>query len=180
MLARVTLVCLVSAAPLALAQETAAPIDRHALVSRHNPKFSRIDPAAPIMVGNGSLGFTADITGLQTFEEQYSPRVPLMTQAQWSWHSFPNPQNFTLAQAEQPIAVRGGTQKYPYLRNWDEAKQPHIAWLRENPHRFNLGRVGLYLAKKDGTSAAFADLSATRQTLDLWRGEIASSFTFDG
>ena len=35
------------------------------------------------MVGNGNFGFTADITGLQTFQEQYSPLVPLMTQAQW-------------------------------------------------------------------------------------------------
>ena len=51
------------------------------------------------MVGNGNLAFTADITGLQTFPEQYSPLVPLMTQAQWAWHSFPNPQGFTLEQA---------------------------------------------------------------------------------
>jgi hypothetical protein len=180
MLARLTLLCLFLAALPALAQENAAGIDRQALVSRHNPKFTRIDPAAPLMLGNGTLGFTADITGLQTFAEQYSPRVPLMTQAQWSWHSFPNPRNFTLAQAEQPIAVRGGTQNYPYLRTWDEAKQPHIAWLRENPHRFNLGRLGLYLAKKDGTTAAFTDLSDTNQVLDLWRGQLTSVFTFDG
>ena len=31
------------------------------------------------MVGNGNFAFTADITGLQTFPEQYSSLVPLMT-----------------------------------------------------------------------------------------------------
>ena len=70
----------------------AAPIDRHALVTRHNPTITAVDKSAPFMVGNGNFAFTADITGLQTFQDQYSPLVPLMTQAQWGWHSFPNPQ----------------------------------------------------------------------------------------
>ena len=48
----------------------ARPIDRQALVSRHNITLTRIDPHAPVMLGNGDLGFTADITGLQTFPEQ--------------------------------------------------------------------------------------------------------------
>src|SRR5690349_20255223 len=85
----------------------AAPIDRHALVTRHNPTITAVDKAAPFMVGNGNLAFTADITGLQTFQEQYSALVPLMTQAQWAWHSFPNPNGFKLAQAQEPIKVRG-------------------------------------------------------------------------
>ena len=49
-----------------------APIDRHALVTRHNPTITAVDKSAPFMVGNGNLAFTADITGLQTFPEQYS------------------------------------------------------------------------------------------------------------
>jgi hypothetical protein len=36
-----------------------------------------------------------------------APRVPLVTQAQWAWHSFANPQGFTLARAEKPIGVQG-------------------------------------------------------------------------
>ena len=70
------------------------PIDRHALVTRHNPTITRVDGTSPFMVGNGNFAFTADITGLQTFPEQYSPLAPLMTQAQWSWHSFPNPKGY--------------------------------------------------------------------------------------
>jgi len=157
-----------------------APIDRHALVTRHNPTISKIDPSAPFMVGNGNFALTADITGLQTFPEQYSSLVPLMTQAQWAWHSFPNPMGFTLADAEVPIDVRGKKQKYPYLSDWEQAKKLEIQWLRENPHRFSLGRLGLYLAKADGKPAAFGDLSATQQTLDMWTGRLSSSFVFDG
>ncbi len=36
-----------------------------------------------------------------------------MTQAQWAWHSFPNPKGFTLAQAMWPIKVRGKKRWYP-------------------------------------------------------------------
>ena len=54
-------------------------IDREALVRRHNPTLSKIDPSSPLMIGNGDIAFSLDITGLQTFPEQYSPLVPLMT-----------------------------------------------------------------------------------------------------
>jgi hypothetical protein len=75
----------------------AEPIDRQALVGRHDPKLTRIDPHAPLMIGNGDLAFTADITGLQTFPEQYAATAPLLTMAQWAWHSFPNPDGYTEA-----------------------------------------------------------------------------------
>jgi len=158
----------------------AASIDRHALVTRHNPAITVIDKAAPFMVGNGNFAFTADITGLQTFQEQYSPLAPLLTEAQWGWHSFPNPKGFTLGAAMKPIKTRGKTRNYPSLDSWDEAQQENIQWLRENPHKFALGRVGLYLLRADGKPAVFADLSATRQSLDLWSGRLSSSFVFDG
>jgi hypothetical protein len=158
----------------------AAPIDRQALVTRHSPTITAVDPASPFMVGNGSVAFTADITGLQTFEQQYSPLVPLMTQAQWAWHSFPNPKGFKIEDALVPFKVPGGTRKYPALQNWEQAKAEHIQWLRENPHRINLGRLGLHLVKADGQAATFADLSETRQTLNLWTGRLNSRFVFEG
>jgi hypothetical protein len=156
----------------------AEPIDRYALVTRHNPTLTAVDKSAPLMVGNGSIGFTADITGLQTFPEQYSPLVPLMTQAQWAWHSFPG--NYTLDSAQVPVDVRGKPQKYPSLESWEEAKKPNIRWLRENPHRFSLGRLSLRLVRKDGSRANFTDVSAARQSLDLWTGRISSRFVFEG
>jgi hypothetical protein len=159
---------------------SSASIDRKALVTRHNPTITRIDAASPFMVGNGNIAFTADITGLQTFQAQYSPLVPLMTQAQWAWHSFPNPDNHRLEDALVPIDVRGSTQRYPWLTDWSQAQRPAIAWLRENPHRFSLGRLSLYLVRDDGTEADYDSLCSTRQTLDLWSGMLSSAFVLDG
>ena len=53
------------------------PIDREALVARHNPVLTKVDPHAPLMVGNGDIGFPTDITGLQTFPDQYPDLAPL-------------------------------------------------------------------------------------------------------
>ncbi len=182
MLKRVLQGCILAALSLPSfpAQIQGTPIDRHALVTRHNPTITEIDPSAPFMVGNGSIGFTADITGLQTFQDQYSPLVPLMTQAQWAWHSFPNPKNFRISQASRPLTVRGQKLWYPWLENWEQANAPEIKWLRENPHRFSLGRLGLRLLRADGTEASFADITQTKQSLDMWNGKLTSSFLFQG
>jgi beta-xylosidase len=155
-------------------------IDRQSLVTRHNPALTRIDPHSALMVGNGELAFTADITGLQTFQEQYSPLVPLITQSQWAWHSFPNPQQFRYEDTLVPVDVRGQQRLYPWLHDWDEAKKPPIAWMRENPHRFSLGRVGLHLLSSRGSPARFEDLTQAHQSLDMWHGTLLSSFVFEG
>ena len=60
---------------------------------------------APAPAATGPATFTADITGLQSFPEQYSPLVPLLTQSQWGWHSFPNRSACRGAGSEsQPLA----------------------------------------------------------------------------
>jgi hypothetical protein len=176
--------CLVFA-PISLAsaqESTAPPIDRRALVSRHNPELSAIDAHAPLMIGNGALGFTADITGLQTFPEQYSDLAPLLTMAQWAWHSFPNPNNYTEADGLADVEVPGrGAQRFAWMQSWDELQtRPALVWLRENPHRFSLGRIGLALTRADGETARFDELSQTHQRLDLWTGTLHSSFEFFG
>ncbi len=94
-----------------------APIDREAIVTRHDPYISTVDPASPFMVGNGQFAMAVDITGLQTFREQYSAHSPLLTQAQWGWHSFPNPNNYALEDALRPIEAHGQTYRYPYFED---------------------------------------------------------------
>jgi len=156
-------------------------IDRKALVTRHNPVLKGVDPHAPLMLGNGNIGFTADITGLQTFTDAYSKIAPLLVEAQWAWHSFPNPQGYTVRDTQVAIDVRGRPRRYGYIRDWNEAaNNPAVAWIRENPHRFSLGRVALDLRAKDGTPARLADIRETRQTLDLWTGTLTSRFVYDG
>src|SRR2546425_5736729 len=70
---------------------SATPIDRKALVNRHNPALRNFDPLSPLSVGNGEFAFTADITGLQTFPAAYEKSMPLCTMSQWGWHTTPSP-----------------------------------------------------------------------------------------
>ena len=166
---------------LATPPDNVGRIDRQALVQRHNPVLALVDPAAPLMLGNGSIGFTADITGLQTFTQAYSKLAPLLVEAQWAWHSFPNPHGHAVRDTQVEIDVRGHPRRYGYIKDWAEAaSNPAVAWIRENPHRFSLARVALDLRARDGTPARFADLSNTRQTLDMWTGTLHSSFVYDG
>ena len=53
-----------------------------------------------------------------------------------------------------------------------------FSWLRANPHRFSLSRIGLTFA--DSRPLDFAKVAHTRQTLDLWSGTLTSRFTYDG
>ena len=133
------------------------PINREALVTRHNPALTQVDPHAPLMIGNGDIGFTADITGLQTFPDQYSELAPLMTMAQWAWHTASNPEGYTEADGLRPIPVPGrGERPYGWMESWDDAEtNPAYNWLRANPHRFSLGRMSLVLTDGEGKQAAF-------------------------
>jgi hypothetical protein len=153
-------------------------IDRQALVRRHNPLLTQLDPLAPLSVGNGEFAFTADITGLQTFSQAYEQKMPLCTQAQWGWHSTPlppglDPRGLRLT----PYETHGRQVGYAVS---SEGQKELYNWLRENPHRLHLGQLGLRMLRRDGTSARVADLTDIEQQLDLWTGVITSKFTFEG
>jgi hypothetical protein len=162
-------------------------IDRRALVTRHNPTLRRADPLSPLSLGNGEFAFTADVTGLQTFPRFYArdepPRsgrsergsTPLVTQSQWGWHSFANPRGFKPEDAYERYDAHGRSVEYASAQTSAAG-----AWLRENPHRLNLARIGFVLRKGDGAEATLDDLQQTEQTLDLWTGTLSSRFTLEG
>src|SRR5512147_2043118 len=77
-------------------------IDRHALVTRHNVVLTNADPFATLQVGNGEFAFAVDITGLQTFPEDYREGIQLGTQSQWGWASADNPEHFTVEDVLSP------------------------------------------------------------------------------
>ena len=154
-------------------------LDRHALVTRHNPVLTRLDPESPLSVGNGSFAFTADITGLQTFAEAYEKTVPLGTLSDWGWHTSPNPDAWSIDRfAFTPFDSRGRLVGYADIPG--DRRTPEVQWLRANPHRLHLGRIGFDLRTKDGSPAAPGDLSEVRQSLDLWTGELTSRFSIEG
>ncbi len=160
------------AVPAALAAQTnSSKIDRRTLVTRHNPTLNSFDPRSPLSVGNGEFAFTADPTGLQTFPELYENQMPLCTQSQWGWHTAPNPtekgpSDFRLTEFD----TFGRKVGYPTSST---GQADLFNWLRENPHRLHLGRVGFAIAKPE-------EVRSIRQVLDLWTGILHSEFEWEG
>ncbi len=151
-----------------------APIDRRALVTRHNPRITQVDPWAPLSVGNGQFCFTADVTGLQTFYGYYQKNgIPLEMQARWAWHSNPNPHGYKLEDANKPFTNYGQTIGYP-----TDQSSPAGKWLRENPHALPLSQLGF--VDERGQPIALADVTEIDQVLDLWTGELRSRFGWRG
>jgi protein-glucosylgalactosylhydroxylysine glucosidase len=149
-------------------------IDRKPRVSRHSPVVRGFDPFSALSVGNGRFAFTADATGLQTFPDEYR-EIPLATQAEWGWHSFPNPAGYRIDDALVPFDAHGRQVPYASAQNSAAGK-----WLRENPHRLSLGRIGFALSRANRSPVRSADLTDIWQRLDLWSGTLESRFTLDG
>lgn len=154
---------------------SAEPIDRQALVSRHNPVIRQVDFDAPVTVGNGRFAFSADVTGLQTFADQYHRLgIPVETLSRWAWYTEPNPEGYQLADANEDYVEADG-RVVPYPTNAETASGQ---WLRRNPRIHPLGQVAFVHA--DGSAIERSEVSEIEQTLDLWRGVITSQFTIKG
>lgn len=122
-----------------------------------------------VQVGNGEFAFSADITGLQSFEKD-------CTMSHWGWHSSPLPSGKTVDDFKWTTKMTHGRPVEYMAGTGDEISK----WLYCNPHRLNLGRIALRMTKADGTPAVLADLKNTHQTLDLWNGLLTSRFELDG
>ncbi|HWA29425.1 MAG TPA: glycoside hydrolase 43 family protein [Lacunisphaera sp.] len=153
----------------------ATPIDREALVRRHNVVIRKVDPTAPLTVGNGGFAFTVDATGLQTFGEYYYQHgIPLETMARWCWATDENPNGYKLADASRDyVQPDGTTVNLPSVLG-----TPASDWLRRNPRLHPLGQISLEWA--DGTMLKPEDLTDIEQTLDLWTGIITSKYKLRG
>lgn len=151
------------------------PIDRQALVQRHIPTLNSADPLSPFSVGNGRFAYTVGVTGLQTFADFYEQGIPLATQSHWGWHSVPNKNDYALEQTFQLYNTYGRDVPYAYGQHTDAGQ-----WLRANPHRLHLGRIGFDIRKTDGSRIALEDVTNIRQRANIWRGVIRSQFAVRG
>lgn len=146
-------------------------IDRKTIVQQYNLKLNQSHPYSPIQVGNGNFAFGVDVTGLQTF-------LPHNTLSSWGWHNSSLPTTPNQTQPEDYTGVDWWT--HGRLVNYAQPNptQKDISqWMIANPHRINLGRVGLWFGGQNISEEA---LSGKQQSLDLWEGAISSSFTFNG
>lgn len=157
-----------------------SPIDREALVTRHNVHLSAADSLNSLSVGNGEFAFTVDISGLQSFPEYYENGVALGTKSQWGWHSIPSAENYSL----DDVAVYDTSctgKAIPFAVQHKEGRAGKATtYLRTNPHRLHLGLIGLELMNQSGQKITIDTLQNVSQTLNLWTGEITSTYEIDG
>ena len=158
-------------------------IDRFSLVNRHNILLNKPDIESVLSVGNGEIAYNVGITGLQSFPGYYSA-YPLTIQSQWGWHSFPNNHGYTLVDVSKEMIIRGEKRMYPSIRyslqNPSAGKDnPAYNYLRQNPHRINLGCIGFDYEMEDGKEMKISDIINPTQKLNLWNGEIISDFRLE-
>lgn len=154
-------------------------INRYELVNRHNPVLNNFQIDSPLTVGNGEFAFTADITGLQSFPELYQEEVPLCTMAQWGWHTFEvNDEGFQRDKLQLKW-YQSNERKIPYASS-KEGQEELFDFLRQNPHKFHLGQIGLYLKMPDGSKVEEQYIKNIEQKLDIWQGILYSKFKVDG
>lgn len=157
-------------------------IDRKAVVQRHNIVNNEVDTLATLTVGNGVFAYTVDVTGMQSFPEYHKGGVSLGTQSEWAWDRFHNTGNYKFEETLKSYDFNneGRDAKYSIQHKQDGRQKEATDYFRENPHRLQLGNVGLELYLKNGQRAQVQDIKDIEQTLDLWTGIITSSFTVDG
>lgn len=151
-------------------------IDRKKLVRRHVVHVSHLDTLSSLTVGNGRFAFTVDATGLQTFPAYYKKGVPLGTQSEWGWHSFPNLSGFKEEEALKTYTPEGIQRSYMVQVKQPARNKEAADYFRINQHRLQLGNIGFEIIKKDGRLVAPADIKNIHQELDPWTGEIKSHF----
>ncbi len=141
-----------------------SPIDRHALVARHDINWPSLEGLIPL--GNGNFAFNADGTGLET--------VGGNTMCHWCWHSFPLPSGVTKSEI-RPWATpdHGRLTRPTTLDPW-----PMANWERVNPQPLNLGRIGFI--SQDGERLTGSDVQVASRQLELWTGILTSHFTYLG
>jgi len=156
-------------------------IDRKKLVMRHNPKLTKFEPQSPLSIGNGEFVFTADVTGLQSFNELYEDAMPLCTMANWGWHVAPFSEEVkTLTKADiTPHYYETYGRQVPYYTDNKSDKEKYD-WIRHNPHKFNLARIGfIFEDEKHGLMSSHV-ITEINQELDLYTGILHSRFSVNG
>ncbi|KAI0156617.1 Six-hairpin glycosidase-like protein [Xylariaceae sp. FL1272] len=146
-------------------------INRKEVVRSFNPRRNASSDTTPLQVGNGNFAFGVDITGLQTFN-------PFAIMSTWGWHNFSLPSTPGQTETSDFVGLDWWTHGRLVNYNQPNPAQPDISnWLIQNPQRLNLARLGFLFDGNETTEDVLGDKT---QELDLWFGNISSSFSFNG
>lgn len=157
-------------------------INRKKMVERHTVEILQPDSLSSLTIGNGNFAFTVDITGLQSFPAFYNGGIPLGTESNWGWHSFPNTENYNLEQVYKTHMVNGREVVYvdDYRKEESTVRAQASEWLRANPHRMNLGTLGFRFFSADGKESGIEAVENASQKLNPYTGKIESYFEVEG
>ena len=147
---------------------TYAPIDRKALVSRHNIRPTDVTRVIPL--GNGETCFGCDRTGLQTFGGN--------TLAHWAWHCFPVPEGVDLPTWPETGSFMQGRLTAPGKDIFPKDRWDGVNYTFDNPHSVNLGRLAF--VHWDGTPLTEEEIENSRRECHLWTGSLDTAFCLDG
>ena len=153
-----------------------AQINRELVVGRHRVNVSAFDSLSSLTVGNGKFAFTVDATGLQSFPTFYENGIPLGTQSEWGWHSFPDTADFKYEETLVPYPFYGRQVPYAVQMSTPERAARAVNYFRQNPHRLHLGHIGFEFSDNEGNILSNDAITNIHQTLDPWTGEITSEF----
>lgn len=138
-------------------------LDRQAIVGRHNIDSTSTDFLIP--VGNGTLCFNADETGMQTTGGSIM--------SNWGWFYEALPKGYVEGDIPVTGTFQTGRSTGPDIFPSDKAHLEH--WLIENPRKMGLGRVRLIYA--DGKEIAKNEIRSQQRFLDLWQGFLTSRYS---
>lgn len=155
-------------------------IAREEIIKKYSPILHSPNLMSPMILGNGSFAFSADITGLQTLYFAYRDKCPLLTMAEWGWHTAPFGQDGErypkLDELPMTEYIVDG-KKYLYPVEETEDNRELYNWLRENPHKMNLARIAF---EYKGKGIEASQLLNCTQKLDMYTGTLMSRFYLDG
>ena len=109
--------------------------------------------------------------------------MPLTAMSDWGWHKFENTDSLTPSESEKSFDLGHGHQEVyavEYKKTEDGRHQKATEYFRVNPHRLNLGVIGLDLTDAEGRTIKLHSLTDIRQEQQLYDGIITSQFKADG
>ncbi|MFT5884109.1 MAG: hypothetical protein ACI9IP_000564 [Arcticibacterium sp.] len=102
--------------------------------------------------------------------------MPLGLQSEWGWHAFPAKRKYEITESNGFIKSHG--REVPYAIQWpaDTEASKAANYFRQNLHRVHLAQLGFEFFKENGKQISIDEIEKIDQTLDVWKGEIHSSF----
>jgi hypothetical protein len=97
--------------------------------------------------------------------------------SEWGWHSFKNINNYKVEETQQTLDLgHGHNEIYAVEYRKPERNKAATNYFRVNPHRLNLGTVGLEIFDNNNHVIPIDSITNIRQELNLYEGTINSRF----